>query len=110
MAAFFDEAAPELSTGRGPRSATSGTEMVVLAVPPGPAGERFRDLARRGLPNTEVHDAASPDDVLIYRERSNLALADLEHLGPVGRDAYAQMTSTENFTPHTRSDIDFKPS
>jgi hypothetical protein len=108
VAAYFDEAAPELSTGRGPRSARSGSELVVLAVPPGEAGDRFRELAQRAVSELEVHQAASADDVLIYRERAHLALGDLEHLGPVGRDAYAQMTATENFTPHTRNDVDFR--
>ena len=28
-------------------------------------------------------------------------------VGPAGQDAYRQMTSAENFTPHTRIDIDF---
>jgi hypothetical protein len=48
--------------------------------------------------------AGSPDDV-VYRERVNLALADLEHLGPTGHDAHAQMTAAEHFTPHSRTDV-----
>jgi hypothetical protein len=39
-----------------------------------------------------------------YRTLS-LALADLEHLGPTGHDAYAQMTAAEHFTPHSRTDV-----
>ena len=50
----------------------------------------------------------STEDIIVYRERVNLALTDLEHMGPVGHDAYLQMTTAENFTPHSRADIDFR--
>ena len=36
-----------------------------------------------------------------------MSLADLEQLGPQGRDAYRQMNSAEHFTPHSRIDVDF---
>jgi hypothetical protein len=38
---------------------------------------------------------------------SNLPLADLPQLGPVGLDAYRQMSSAEHFTPHCRCDVNF---
>jgi len=34
-------------------------------------------------------------------------LAELEQLGTLGQDAYRQMTAAENFTPHSRIDVDF---
>jgi hypothetical protein len=80
----------------------------VLAAPPGPAGDRFRELVHRALPQLEIHHANSPDDVLIYRERNNMPLSDLEQMGPPGRDAYSQMNAADHFTPHTRSDIEFR--
>jgi hypothetical protein len=109
LVSFFDEAEPELSrastrAGSGPQVA----ELCVLAVPEDEAGESVRKLVEKALPETEVQHAASPDDLLVYRERNNLALRDLEHLGPLGHDAYVQMSATENFTPHSRCDIDFR--
>jgi hypothetical protein len=100
---FYDEAHPELAPG--PSASTS--EFCVLAAPAGPAGERFRAVARAALPEVEVLPAASEDDILFYREVSNLPLAELEQLGPAGQDAYRQMSAAEDFTPHTRIDVDF---
>jgi hypothetical protein len=109
VARYFDEAAPELSAGRNPRPGPPVAEVALVTTPDGPAGEAFRELLQQSMgEGAELHNAGSPDDVLIYRERNNLPLAGLEQLGPVARDAYAQMTATENFTPHSRCDVDFK--
>jgi hypothetical protein len=59
------------------------------------------------LPEIEVLSATAEDDILFYREISNLPLAELEQLGSVGQDAYRQMIAAEDFTPHTRIDVDF---
>jgi serine/threonine protein kinase len=101
--AYYAEAAPELSPGRPSRL----SEVSVLATPPGEAGDQLRELIKKALPETELHLAPSDDDLLIYRELTNLPLSELEQLGPLGQDAYRQMTSAENFTPHSRSDVDF---
>jgi serine/threonine protein kinase len=103
IAGFFDEAAPELPTDRQSR----GAELCVLATPAGPAGDRFRDLATQAVPDVEWHSAPGEEDILLYRELANLPLADLPQLGPVGQDAYRQMSAAEHFTPHCRSDVDF---
>ncbi|HZY84233.1 MAG TPA: tubulin-like doman-containing protein [Gemmataceae bacterium] len=103
VAGFYDEAAPELA----PRKAAQAPELSVLAAPPGEGGERLRELARRALPEVDWQPAASADDAVIYRELSHLALADLEHLGAEGRDAYRQMNAADHFTPHSRIDVDF---
>jgi hypothetical protein len=106
---LFSEAAPELARRRGSRAGPAVGEVCVLASPAGPAGERFRELLREARPDTEVQQVIGGDDVVIYRERTNLSLAELELLGPLGHDAYAQMTASDNFTPHARVDVEFKP-
>ncbi len=85
-AVCYNEAHPEVAPGK--TSPTS--EICVLAAPPGPAGDRFRELARSALPDVEFTPAASEDDILFYREISHLPLAELEQLGPLGQDAYRQ--------------------
>jgi hypothetical protein len=102
IAAAFDEAAPEPVTGG--KNAPSA-RFCLLAVPATPAGERFRALAREALPDVELIDVVSPDDIVFYREWTHLALTDLEQFGPAGREAYLQMTSVEHFTPHSRMDV-----
>jgi hypothetical protein len=99
--AVFERAAPEL-TGR--RSSTKG-EICLLAAPPGPVGERFREVARRALSDVDLVTATVADDIIFYREISYLRLADLEHVGPLGYDAYRQIITLKSFTPHSRIDI-----
>jgi hypothetical protein len=114
VASFFDEAAPvPLWVKPSPdRSQTRPVEQCVLTAPPGPAGDRFRQLAGQVLDGAELLTPTGgpnpADDIVFYREMAHLPLAELEHLGPVCRDAYAQMSSAEHFTPHSRIDIDFK--
>jgi hypothetical protein len=109
VAGFYAEAAPELTAARDPRRGSAVAELCVVAAPPGPGGDRFRALVRRALPGAEPHEATSPDDVLIYRELSGLALSDLAQKGPQAHDAYLQMSAADHFTPHSRIDVEFKP-
>ena len=97
--AAYAEAAPELA-GRG-------GEVCLLVVPPGPAGARFRDLARGALRDVPLAAVTGGDDVLFYREAARVPFADLGQLGPVAREAYAQLKRREHFTPHSRTDIEF---
>ncbi|MFO0879390.1 MAG: tubulin-like doman-containing protein [Gemmataceae bacterium] len=104
----FDEADPEITVQTATRGNVPITEFCVLATPQDDVSEEFRQLAVKALPQVELHVANSQDDILFYRERINLPLADLEHMGPVARDAYFQMSSTDHFTAHIRCDIDFR--
>jgi serine/threonine protein kinase len=98
LCSHFSEAAPLLA---GPR----GSEICILATPVDEAGQRFRDLACQALTDVHLVSAPSLDDIIFYREVPQIALADLEQLGPLGYEAYRQMLSLENFTPHSRTDI-----
>lgn len=106
----YHESAPEIAPTRGGRGGSAAIEMCVLATPDDAGSEAFRKAVKACLPESEVHYASSADDILFYRERLNLSLMDLEHVGPLGRDAYSQMSATDNFTPHSRCDIDFRES
>jgi hypothetical protein len=104
LANAFDEAAPDLV---GARPGQNLTELCILAVPAGPAGERVQSLLRQALPEVSWIAATGADDMAIYREVPQLPIADLELVGPAGQEAYQQMTSVEHFTPHSRTDIAF---
>jgi serine/threonine protein kinase len=99
--AIFEKAAPELAGGR----ASAEKEISILAAPPGPVAERFRDLAKRALPDVDLVASAVTDDIVFYREVPHLRLSDLEQLGPVGYEAYRQIIAQKNLTPHSRMDI-----
>jgi serine/threonine protein kinase len=115
LVGFFDEAAPEsLSSGSAGRStdpASSGpeerAELCVLGTPASPAGEHIRSLVQKALPQTQWLIVPTSDDIVFYREQVNLPLEKLPQLGPAAQDAYRQMTAAENFTPHTRTDVEW---
>ena len=77
IAEAFDEATPELTT----RNGSQPDENIILAVPPGPSGDRFRELAGTVLPDAQLIVAPLPDDICFYREFPRLDLADLPQLG-----------------------------
>jgi serine/threonine protein kinase len=101
LAGAFDEAQPVLASS--PSAGRQG--FCILAVPPGPEGERFRALVRRALPNEPMHPAASTDDIIFYREQPHLCLTDLPQLGPTAREIYQQVLATAQYSPHSRTDI-----
>jgi hypothetical protein len=101
LAGAFDEAQPELAGSPG----AARQELCILAVPPGPEGERFRELVRHALPGVPMHAATSIDDIVFYRERPLPSLSDLPQLGPAAREVYQQLLASEQYSPHSRIDI-----
>jgi hypothetical protein len=107
---FYTEAAPEICPPRASQAAgLPAAELCLLATPPGPASERFAALLRQAMPQVEVHHSVGSEDILIYRERNNLSLSELEQFGPRAYEAYTQMLATADFTPHSRGDVVFRP-
>ncbi len=100
----FEEAAPQL----GPSVFSPLSEMVVLGAPPGPDGDRLKELASIALPGTEFVSAHLPDDICFYREYPQLTLMDLPQLGEYARGAYQQMMASAN-PPHARVDVSWQP-
>jgi serine/threonine protein kinase len=103
----FEEAVPEPATSGAPRSAHPPGERAVLGTRPTEAGEKLRLLGEQALPEIELIPAVSEEDVILYREWKDLLLMDADVLGPVGQEAYQQLLSADNFTPHIRTDVSF---
>lgn len=100
----FEEAEPDLAPNVYPRP----YEMVVLCAPPGPDGDRLKELAKVVVPETEFATAPLPDDICFYREYPQLKLTDLPQLGEYAREAYQQMMASA--TPsHARVDVPWQP-
>ena len=97
----YNEAVPELARKASP----SEPEIRVLALPPGEAADIFRGLLRKALANIPLMIADSADDVVFYREQAGLTMDRLDILGQVGQNAYKQMATADNFSPHSREDI-----
>lgn len=96
----FDESVPEL-TGTG---GEKPYEIALVAVPPGPTGDRLQALTAQTLPHAELIPAPLPDDICFYREYPQLALTGLPQLGEAGREAYQQM-ATGDHPAHARIDM-----
>jgi serine/threonine protein kinase len=96
----FDEAvpspvSPSLSPAEGPS---------FLSVPIG-SERRFGPLASEVLPQTCLIAHPNQDDLIVYREDNQFTFSDLEQIEAAGEEAYQQMLSVPQFTPHTRIDI-----
>jgi hypothetical protein len=100
LATAFDQAKPELAHGRD-----ASQEFNILAVPPGPEGERFCGLVKHALPDVPLRTAASTDDIVFYREQSIAGLDELPQVGAAAREHYTHLLSTAQFGPHSRIDI-----
>jgi hypothetical protein len=101
LAGAFEEARPELRCGQhGNRR-----EFNILAVPPGPEGERFRALVKHALPDVPMQTAASTDDIVFYCEQSIPDLDELPQMSPAAQEKYNRILSTALFGPHSRIDI-----
>jgi hypothetical protein len=61
------------------------------------------------LPAQEFVNAASTDDIVFYREQLNLNLADIPQAGGAAYEAYQQQLGEDQFTPHTRTDVSWRP-
>lgn len=101
LADAYEAAGPDLAL----MSRCNEPEIEILAVPAGPEGEQLNELARSAVPDARFVRADSTDEIVLYREQPRLPLASLKLLGSPGRESYQQMTSSENFTPHSRTDI-----
>jgi eukaryotic-like serine/threonine-protein kinase len=106
MANVYEEALPNLEV----RGLAAKEHIALVTVPADPAVERFRDLAQEALADAELITVAAGDDIIFYRDATNLKFTDLPQLGPEGKAAYDRMCAAEHFTAHNRIDVtDWRP-
>jgi serine/threonine protein kinase len=95
----YTKASPEMSNQLGPNPG----EMVILAVPGGPSGEKLRVEAALAVHGVDLTPAPLPDDIAFYREYPQVDLTGLPQLGDLAREAYQNMDTEQ--PPHSRCDI-----
>ena len=101
----FREATPALTPDAGSESCG---EINLLGVPPGPAGDRFRELVADVLPGVDFTPAPLPDDIVFYREFPLVELTALPQFGEFAREAYQFLTVSDH-PPHARVDVPWQP-
>lgn len=100
----FEEAMPEPIS----RMASEPTERAILSIPGSASGDYLQTMISHSIPSVEYAGPATDNEILIYREWSQLPLTELEQLGATGQEAYRALLQLENFTPHSRMDIPFE--
>ena len=101
MLSAFNEAAPPFCS----QEIDQQPKVNILGVPGGPAGDRVREIVRQALTNVQLTITTTANDILFYREISQLPISALAQLGPHAYEAYKQISGAEHFTAHSRSDI-----
>jgi hypothetical protein len=101
---FLAETVAAATPGLTPQSGRPAAEVVVLASPTGPDGDRFRAMVETAAPDVVVLPAPLPDDIAVIREYPQVPVADLPQTGPHAREAYETQLRTDR-PPHTRSDV-----
>ncbi|MBX7102657.1 MAG: protein kinase [Gemmataceae bacterium] len=98
----YDAASPVLADSIGVMTG----EVIALSVPPGPAGDRFADVARNVVTDGDLVVTVGVDDVAFYRELPRIPLARLPQFGPRARDCFQQIADRDRSPPHTRTDVE----
>ena len=98
LAEAYAGAAPGLAVG------PEASETVLLAAPPGPAGDRLRELAHEACPGVAFVPAPLADDVLVCREPARVELTALPQMAALAREAYDAQLAADH-RPHTRTDV-----
>lgn len=99
LVAGFDEAAPELG------HANASKEVVVVAIPKTAAGQQLKCTAQQDLTGAQWLEIERGDEIVFYRERQGIELAELAQCGSIAQEAYRQACATDPTLLHSRADI-----
>jgi hypothetical protein len=106
LATTFDDAGPPLSE----LGVSGAEEFAIVTVPTASDNKRFEKLLRQAAPSADIVECSALDEIVFYREETRATLAELALVTSSGREAYRQLTATENFSVHSRMDIsDWQP-
>jgi serine/threonine protein kinase len=104
LAQAYDDAEPALA----PPSPRDAGELALLVVPESEAGQTVAAQAESAWPQVQVVPDSHAQEIVLYRELDDLPAESLNHLGEEGKAAYELACRLENFTPHSRLDLDWE--
>jgi hypothetical protein len=99
----FDEAIPELLTGK----LRPEDELQFLAIPDNDPGRRLANSAQETLGEAHLQVITGGSEIVFYREAQQVPPGDLPQLGATARAAFLHITHSDQAAPHTRSDINW---
>jgi eukaryotic-like serine/threonine-protein kinase len=106
LATTFSDSGPPLSE----LGVSGAEEFAIVTVPKASDNKRFDKLLRQAAPSADIVQCTALDEIVFYREETQARLPELALVRASGREAYRQLTATENFSLHSRMDIsDWQP-
>jgi hypothetical protein len=91
--------------GQGKKRAGEPDQTSFLLIPASDAGKDFGEKAREVVAELTLVNVPGQADLTICREQANLGPAELERLLQQSRQAYREMSTVPQFSPHARFDI-----
>lgn len=85
--------------------ATCHSHIALVVLPRTAAGEQLADMFRAAIPKIRISFSNRVDEISVYREFCDLALADLEPLFTAAQDAYREGSAHDPSCLHSRTDI-----
>lgn len=98
---MYEAAAPELTTAE----ADDTNSFTFAMLPTGGDTERFQRLAEEAWPDVDWALTDRADEIVLYRVQSRLSPGSLPHAGPLGQEAYRQMSTAQHLMAHSRADV-----
>jgi len=96
---MYKSAAPEY--GR----TTCHSQIALVVLPNTKAGARLAELFEYAIPKIRIAFSSRVDEITLYREFCDLALADLDQLFQAAQDAYREGGERDPSSLHSRTDI-----
>jgi hypothetical protein len=91
-----------------PRLRVSGSELLLLCVPPGDAGQNLAQMAKSALGRPDLCVlTGSVEEVVIHREVQSVQPSDLGLLGTIGQRAFQEISETTGLAPSSRFDVEW---
>lgn len=81
------------------------SEFGLVLFPRDPAGQKVDTLLRETVPSAHRVTATRNDEIVFFREVTNLPTSSVEQLGPVAQEAYRQRLALDPTSLHSREDI-----
>jgi serine/threonine protein kinase len=99
LMAGYEQAAPRLNPD------PDAPELAVTLLPTGNTGEMLQAQLKQALPSVQGATIERSDEIVFYRERHQLTLANLEQFGPAVQELYRKRCASDPSSVHCREDV-----
>jgi len=97
----YDESTPEPF---GP-NVRQEDQSLLLGITADEYGKRFKATAADLIPEFQIHDAPSDNEIIFFREYHDLSITDVPQAGALAAEAIRAVKTNERITPASRTDV-----